>query len=70
MRIFSLRNFNPKDYWRVGISAKKEADPIPSPLEEFKPKEEIAPEETVKRKMEDMVEPAVKKKRSKVRLQW
>ncbi len=71
MRIFSMRNFNPRDYWRLSLGGKEKPEPIPSPLEEFKPKEpEPTPEEATKRKMEDLVEPVQKKKRQKVRLPW
>jgi hypothetical protein len=69
MKIYTLKNFNPREYFRLAFTIPQEPDPVPSPLEEFKPKEKT-PEETIKRKIEELVEPAQKKKRSKVRLQW
>jgi len=67
-----MRNFNPRDFWRVSCETKQKPDPVPSPLEEFKPKApEPSPAEAAeKRKMEDLVEPVQKKKRAKVRLPW
>jgi hypothetical protein len=69
MRIYSFRNFNPRDYFKLAFTLPQESVSVPSPLEEFKPKEKT-PEETTKRKIEELVEPVQKKKRSKVRLQW
>jgi hypothetical protein len=69
MRIYSFRNFNPKEYFKLAFAFPQEPESVPSPLEEFKPKEKT-PEETIKRKIEELVEPVQKKKRSKVRLHW
>lgn len=70
MRIFSLRNFDPRDVWR-SYHGKATPEIVPSPLETLKPKEAVeVPSPVVKRSMEEMAQPNKRKKTSNIKLKW